>query len=242
MMSLKHAVIQKVYPLGSSNGVERVLISKPIRTEELFQVYGKWKNAFKSNLKIEEEFIGLGAPDQKAVMLKVDYIFEGLLGHYQIGLTTKIDKEDTSFIASFSLTSSKAPSFFKEQQELYSTLQNQLLDAAPDLVPLFERWSGGNIDCAQYMVTGYSMFYNTERAGIALCEEKPKNFNESFLDKTNLDSINRSLEIYENPSKEISNYKDSPRHLKAVVDSFNATPEGKIILVSPAYGVLKDII
>jgi hypothetical protein len=34
-----------------------------------------------------------------------------------------------------------------------------------------------------------------------LSEGKPKNFNEVFLEKVNLDSINLSLEIYENPLK-----------------------------------------
>jgi len=108
-------------------------------------------------------------------------------------------------------------------------IEGRLTRVFPELVPLFERWSVGNTDRAQGMVTGYSIFYDGEREHIVWTELKPKSFNERFLEKGSVDSINRSLEVYENSIKEILNSNREPI-------------SGVKLIVKPTFGVLEDAI
>ncbi len=229
MICLKRAVKQNGVFLGRVNGFDRLFLSRPNERDELFVKYKEWEDTFNKNLQATEEFKNLGLGNKKRVLEETAYVFRGLLEHAQVALTTDKDSAGPTFV--FPLTTiEKNPTYLaKQQEELLLIIGGRLTGVFPELVPLFERWSVGNIGRDQGMVTGYSIFYEGEREHIIWTEMKPKSFNEPFLEKKNVDSINRSLEIYENPIKEMLN------------SNRESTPGVKLI-IKPTLGVLEDVI
>ncbi len=229
MICLKHAVKQNGVFLGRLNGFDRVFLSRPDEGSKLFVKYLEWENTFNKNLQATEEFKDLGLGDKKRVLEETAYVFRGLLEHAQVALM--VDKDSAGPTFAFPLTTiEKNPIYLaKQQEELLLIIEGRLTGVFPELVPLFERWSANNAGRTQGMVTGYSIFYEREKERIVWSESKPKSFNERFLEKSSVDSINRSLEVYENPIKEILNSGIGP------------TPGVKLV-VKPTLGVFGDVI
>ena len=234
---------QKVTCLGSLNGIRRFFIHKPEDRSELYRVYGRWETAFNKNLEASEEFKGLEIEDKIRVLEETKYVFRGLLAHAQIGFMAGNEKAASIFVFPLTTIRKDQAHFSEQQKELLLIIEGRLTKISPDLISLFERWSVSSTGRGQGIVTGYSIFYSKDETGIIFSEERPDKFNEHFLEKENIDRINRSLEIYENPLKEIPKLNGDRERMEQVMSEFSSANQGRHILDvrSKASDTLKEI-